>query len=90
MQGKNVGFPCLDFQRWETSDAGMEENKNPLVEVHRLPGPQQLGTGATRQIPIQGKNVGFPCLDFQSWETSDAGIEENKNPLVEVHRLSGP
>jgi hypothetical protein len=32
---------------WETSEAGMEENKKPLVEVHRLPGPQKRGTGAT-------------------------------------------
>jgi len=32
-------LPGLDFQTWETSEAGIEENKNPLVEVHRFPGP---------------------------------------------------
>jgi hypothetical protein len=31
------GFPSLDFQRWGTSEARMKENKNPLVEVYRLP-----------------------------------------------------
>jgi len=42
-----AGGPGLDFQNWETSEAGVEENKNPLVKVHRLPGPQMRGTGAT-------------------------------------------
>jgi len=35
------------FRIWETSEAGIEEKKNPLVEVHRLPGPEKRGTGAT-------------------------------------------
>jgi hypothetical protein len=37
----------------------MEENKNPLVEVHRLPGPQKRGTGATLiLVGIETRNRG--------------------------------
>jgi hypothetical protein len=43
-------WPGLDLQTWEISEAEIEENKNPLVEVHRLPSPQKRGTGATFSV----------------------------------------
>jgi hypothetical protein len=55
---RTAGAPGLDFQTWETSEPGVVENENPLVEAHRLPHlPRNMFTKTSPPCSL-GKSTG--------------------------------
>jgi hypothetical protein len=52
-----MGAPGLDFQTWETSESGVGEDENPLVEVHRFPHLKSEMWATRRMERIQQRSL---------------------------------